>query len=201
MEQTGQFKDCSPMPITHPCLQSAYGRYWSLWHAGTRIRPRQNPGDGTFPCLNISLTCPSQMPRSSTSRTAATWKKHTCLWKASVWQSHTLWLKSTSQHPKLADHHHPLHHRCRQTTNPIPQGHPNHNQMYDMTTSDICHVTLTGRGDATSVQRKCWDRNARNVMYVCHVCMNAKQECFAAYHQKWVAKDKISAAAPQVKNH
>jgi len=45
--------------------------------------------------------------------------------------------------------------------------HPQQDVRYSMTTSDICHYTLTSGGDATSVQRECRDGSARNVMYSC----------------------------------
>lgn len=38
VEQRVQDKDCDPMHITHPCLQWAYGRNWSIRHAGSPVK-------------------------------------------------------------------------------------------------------------------------------------------------------------------
>ena len=167
VEQRREIEDCGPMPITHSCLQSAYGWHWSFWHASS---PVQDPSQVTTmvqPCLDMPLTCASPIPGRSMRETVAYWRKKQCLSKGFAWLWPTVWNKSTSQHPELADHPLTLHHRCPVRRSASPQDPHDHNQMCATTTMDIGHFTLTTGGGAASAQRVCEDGNVGSAMFSC----------------------------------
>lgn len=121
------------------------------------------------------------MPGLSTRGTAASWTKNHSLSKSSVLQSHTPLHKSTSQHPKLADHHHPLHHTSSKKLFKkiqLPK-------TLSTTTRSAIWQPWTSASDKRGRCNFCPKGVSRWKCWKCNVflCLNAKQECFAAYHQ------------------
>lgn len=177
--QRVQEKDHCPMSITHPCLQLAYGWDWSFWHAGRLVQDHMQPGqgDGTFPSLDTSIAnfwLVYKKDCGLLNEKAMPLKR----FRLAVAHSLNQVNKPASKvgRPSSSSPPPPKKHYTPRPSLPKPQP----DVRYDSLGHWPLHCDKRGRCNYCPKGVSRWKCQKCNVF----LCLNANQECFAAYHQK-----------------